>query len=929
MLCTSGSLAENIIMVWGDGITAVAYYWLTYQLLAFAVNSKILKLTSALRNNKDKSKRTLFYMLLGLACLFASFIALCGNTHSLHVLRYFFPDLFWLRIFDLSMMILAAMVSVCTAIIGSKLFPVILKSLGDFELNSEGGLQHIENYLIEVVELMKEGILVLSENMTIMRCNEASKTLLHCQNLLDKTYTDFIHPSDLHIFNNAVIRVLGSYNMTPVTIEYRVNQKAFPSMPHNDKTRKKTTPVGSFYSPLSPKSTSRVYAAAPLNQSSDDHEEVEMVNAEFPRHTGSCSSRISLGGGTSTLAGTSMIDVDLFSMRSTDRDQVSHTSQGQVVENEVFAENEKDYIWVEATICKGMSINQNDDFEYDIKLVCRDIEDRKRAALREHNDLVRENDERDRMNAAKLRYISCIAHDLKTPLQSFCFTLDLLNQTHMHREQREYVQQANVAVDLMRLTISQTMDISKALTGAKLMPRRTTVNLSTVMSRVEIIINGYGKQVPVSFKLARDVCDRIITDEEWLWQMVLNLLTNACKYTDKGEIRVTVSKTNGSEEMNREFEEEMLMVEVVDTGVGVTDDKLGSMFEAFAQVQEGQVTGTGLGLFGVRTRAEGLQGTCGARHNTESSTGSGTVLWFSIPYVPDTIVLTGESTKSPANPTPSSPTPTDDFAITPKPTLSFIPRNRTASTDLAISTEDAIRRLRLTAMVVEDTLTVRKLMQQLLIKMGFERVDCYENGSKGLEAMMAAPVDIVFSDVQMPIMTGPEMVSRFRKWEADTLRAAVQSTRSSCASSSADHFSAAHGNHSSSGSVPPSPMNRPEGNNGFNAVSSASQLGVAVLTLPSPLHKTGLQPTVSAGRHSGLSLAVNVPAINTTHMPQNYSSNPQTARYMRTVRPRQLIVAVTANGAECGKCGENGFDEICLKPLAKTEIYQIINRYFA
>ena len=64
-------------------------------------------------------------------------------------------------------------------------------------------------------------------------------------------------------------------------------------------------------------------------------------------------------------------------------------------------------------------------------------------------------------------------------------------------------------------------------------------------------------------------------------------------------------------------------------------------------------------------------------------------------------------------------------------------------------------------MVVEDTLTVRKLMQQLLLKIGFERVDCYENGSKGLEAMMAGPVDIVFSDVQMPIMTGPEVIGAF------------------------------------------------------------------------------------------------------------------------------------------------------------------------
>ncbi len=47
-----------------------------------------------------------------------------------------------------------------------------------------------------------------------------------------------------------------------------------------------------------------------------------------------------------------------------------------------------------------------------------------------------------------------------------------------------------------------------------------------------------------------------------------------------------------------------------------------------------------------------------------------------------------------------------------------------------------------------------------------------------------------------------------------------------------------------------------------------------------------------------------------------------------SVRPRQLIVAVTANGAECGECGENGFDEICPKPLTKTDIYRIVSRFF-
>ncbi len=63
----------------------------------------------------------------------------------------------------------------------------------------------------------------------------------------------------------------------------------------------------------------------------------------------------------------------------------------------------------------------------------------------------------------------------------------------------------------------------------------------------------------------------------------------------------------------------------------------------------------------------------------------------------------------------------------------------------------------LVAMVVDDTLTIRKLMEKMLLKLGFDRVDCYENGKKGLEALLAAPVDIVFSDVQMPIMTGPEV----------------------------------------------------------------------------------------------------------------------------------------------------------------------------
>jgi hypothetical protein len=207
----------------------------------------------------------------------------------------------------------------------------------------------------------------------------------------------------------------------------------------------------------------------------------------------------------------------------------------------------------------------------------------------------------------------------------------------------------------------------------------------------------------------------------------------------------------------------------VSPGIGISAAKIPHIFDAFAQVQDGQATGTGLGLFGVRTRAEGLGGSCGARHNTASSTGTGTILWFAIPYIPDSPNSPAASGRTLAFGSPSSQVIPFTGAPTESPSEDL---RKVFSTDLSVGsdpylvpspddpnqrTADFIRRKQLTAILVEDTLTVRKLMEKLLLNMGFARVDCYENGSKGLDAMMAGQVDIVFSDVQMPIMTGPEV----------------------------------------------------------------------------------------------------------------------------------------------------------------------------
>lgn len=146
--------------------------------------------------------------------------------------------------------------------------------------------------------------------------------------------------------------------------------------------------------------------------------------------------------------------------------------------------HDNSYGWVKSTLCKIGHRSQNDD----IHVVTRSIVDEKRRELNERYNKLKASEELERINAAKLRYISCVAHELNTPVSSFCLMLDLLQHTVLSAEQQELLQQGAVATDMMKLTICQTMDISKALTGAKLRPLLATVDLSKLLKRVNLIM---------------------------------------------------------------------------------------------------------------------------------------------------------------------------------------------------------------------------------------------------------------------------------------------------------------------------------------------------------------------------------------------------------------------------------------------------------
>jgi len=165
-------------------------------------------------------------MLVAVAASFSSFVSLCGTTHLISVICFFYPSVVFIRHAQLVVLIFCACVSVATAIIAFKMFPVILVTMDKFEITSEGNLQHAENYLVEVVEMIKESVIVMTEDLEIVKCNEASKLLLGSSQCLNRNYREFVHPADREVFNNAVSHVMGSYSAVPMTVEYRVKRAA-------------------------------------------------------------------------------------------------------------------------------------------------------------------------------------------------------------------------------------------------------------------------------------------------------------------------------------------------------------------------------------------------------------------------------------------------------------------------------------------------------------------------------------------------------------------------------------------------------------------------------------------------------------------------------------------------------------------------------
>lgn len=225
-------------------------------------------------------------------------------------------------------------------------------------------------------------------------------------------------------------------------------------------------------------------------------------------------------------------------------------------------------------------------------------------------------------NVAKRDFLATMSHEIRTPLAAVVGLSELLGDSSLDRRQREYVDRLQFSAQALRVLVDDILDFSKIEAGA-LQLEQAPFSLSAIVRTTSAILSAgvRGKSIEALFDLPHDLPDALMGDAVRLQQILLNLVSNAIKFTEAGEIVVSVQC------LARDAGSATLQFTVRDTGIGIPPDKLGQVFDAFAQADSSTTRrhgGTGLGL----AISAHLARLMGAHIGVESAPGKGSKFYF-------------------------------------------------------------------------------------------------------------------------------------------------------------------------------------------------------------------------------------------------------------------------------------------------------------
>ncbi|WP_417614894.1 CHASE domain-containing protein [Oceanisphaera sp.] len=240
--------------------------------------------------------------------------------------------------------------------------------------------------------------------------------------------------------------------------------------------------------------------------------------------------------------------------------------------------------------------------------------------------------EADEASAAKSSFLANMSHEIRTPLNAVLGMLQLVQQTTLEPRQSDYINKAHRAARSLLGLLNDVLDYAK-IEADKLQLEPHPFELEDLMQELAVVLSGNlgTKPVELMFDFDPSLPGSLIGDRLRLQQVLINLAGNAIKFTEYGEVVVRVS------ELGRDASSVRLRMEITDTGIGIPEDKIDYILEAFSQAEASTARrfgGTGLGLV-ISKRLLGLMGT---ELNVRSTPGEGSCFWFDLTLQLDGVV---------------------------------------------------------------------------------------------------------------------------------------------------------------------------------------------------------------------------------------------------------------------------------------------------
>ncbi|PDT88751.1 hybrid sensor histidine kinase/response regulator [Bradyrhizobium sp. Y36] len=334
-----------------------------------------------------------------------------------------------------------------------------------------------------------------------------------------------------------------------------------------------------------------------------------------------------------------------------------------------------------------------------------ELEAQKQELVVTSQDLVKARDSAEQLSKAKSEFLAIMSHEIRSPLSGMVGMIELLRDTQLNEEQERYAKLAKESSDSLLSVINDILDFSK-LEAGRISTERVDFDVLDLVNGVAMLQmpKARDKGVDLEVIAPTELPSWLSGDPTRLRQILLNLVNNAVKFTERGRIIVTVS--------HRELAagELELRVEVADTGIGIEAQQQSQLFTPFVQADTSisrKYGGSGLGLAICKKLCAMMRGAIGV----QSTLGQGSTFWFTV------ICSLGNPNVSDAPP--------------------LVP--------LTGETLDIL--------VAEDSPIIATLISTLLRKRGF-CPDMVKNGLEAVDAVSRKNYDIVLMDVNMPEMDG-------------------------------------------------------------------------------------------------------------------------------------------------------------------------------